>query len=102
MHGAWFFGSFDQPRIKDERGDEYSEEMIQRIQAVYPDAKIELTDMTGTADHWQAVIVSSRFEGMGRLARQRSIYAALGELMAGPIHALTFKTLTPKQQEEEI
>ena len=78
------------------------EEMIQRIQAVYPDAKIELTDMTGTADHWQAVIVSSQFEGMGRLARQRSIYAALGELMAGPIHALTFKTLTPKQQEEEI
>ena len=78
------------------------QEMIHRIQAVYPDAKIELTDMTGTADHWQAVIVSSHFEGMGRLARQRSIYAALGELMSGPIHALTFKTLTPKQQEEEI
>ncbi|MEE2786179.1 MAG: BolA/IbaG family iron-sulfur metabolism protein [Myxococcota bacterium] len=78
------------------------EEIIKRIRAAYPDAQIELVDMTGTADHWQATIVSSRFEGVGRLARQRGIYAALGELMAGPIHALTFKTLTPEQHKEEM
>ena len=75
------------------------DEIVSRITAVYPDAKITLTDMTGTLDHWQAVIVSSHFEGMSRLARQRGVYGALGELMHGPIHALTFQTLTPDQEQ---
>jgi BolA protein len=47
------------------------------------------------------MIVSQDFEGMSRLQRQRGVYAALGELMHGPIHALTFRTLTPEQFEME-
>ena len=77
------------------------DEMKQRIQAAHPDAQIQFNDMTGGGDHWEAMIISEGFEGMSRLARQRSIYAALGELMEGPIHAFTFRTLTPKQAQEE-
>ena len=77
------------------------DEMKKRIELAHPDAQIQFNDMTGGGDHWEAIIISERFEGMNRLARQRSIYAALGELMAGPIHAFTFRTLTPKQVEEE-
>lgn len=72
-------------------------EMERRIKAALPDARIELRDLTGTADHWQAVIVSAGFEGITPVARQRAVFAALGELMHGPIHALTLKTLTPAQ-----
>jgi len=77
------------------------EQITSRIKSAYADAEITLTDMTGTNDHWEATIVAPEFEGMSRLQRQRGIYAALGELMAGPIHALTFRTLTPEQFKAE-
>jgi stress-induced morphogen len=72
-------------------------EIQRRIQAAMPDARLELRDLTGTADHWQAVIVSATFEGKSPVARQRAVFDALGEMMHGPIHALTLKTLTPAQ-----
>ena len=55
---------------------------------------IEVNDLTGTKDHYEAVIVSDAFEGKSRVDQQRMVFAALGELMSGPIHALTFKTYT--------
>ena len=76
-------------------------EITKRIQGAYPDAQVTLNDLTGGGDHWEAMIISSGFEGKSRLDRQRGIYAALGELMHGPIHALTFRTLTPEQAQEE-
>jgi acid stress-induced BolA-like protein IbaG/YrbA len=56
--------------------------------------------MTGTRDHWEAVIISSHFEGARLIARQQAVYRALGELMAGPIHAFTMTTLTPAEAIE--
>jgi stress-induced morphogen len=73
------------------------DEMERRIRAKLPDAEIELNDMTGGGDHWQAVIISSAFEGKTTLMRQRAVFEALGELMHGPIHAFTVRTLTPAQ-----
>jgi BolA protein len=47
--------------------------------------------------HFRATIVSARFDGLSRLAAQRLVYAALGELMQREIHALAMTTLTPAQ-----
>ncbi|MEM9074843.1 MAG: BolA family transcriptional regulator [Myxococcota bacterium] len=58
---------------------------------------LEVRDLTGTKDHYEAVIVSSAFDGKSRVDQQRMVFAALGELMQGPIHALTFKTYTPER-----
>jgi stress-induced morphogen len=77
------------------------EEITRRIRAAHPEARVELNDLTGTADHWQARIVAPTFEGMSRIQRQRSVYAALGELMHGPIHALTMNTQTPAEAGAE-
>jgi stress-induced morphogen len=55
-----------------------------------------VTDLTGTRDHWEAVIVSEAFSGKSRIQQHQMVYAALGELMAGPIHALALKTYTPE------
>lgn len=74
-----------------------TDQIVARIKAVHQDATVELTDLTGGGDHWSAVVISADFEGMNRIARQRSVYGALGELMKGPIHALQLKTLTPEQ-----
>jgi BolA protein len=51
----------------------------------------------GSQTHFNAIVVSGAFEGKNRIARQRTVYAALTDLMGKPIHALTMKTLTPAE-----
>lgn len=73
------------------------DDIIEKIRAALPDAKVDLKDLTGTKDHWEATIISKQFEGKSLLERQRMVYAALEEEMKGPIHALTMKVYTPEQ-----
>ena len=47
--------------------------------------------------HFEAVVISDAFAGKLPLARHRLVYATLGELMGGEIHALSLKTLTPQE-----
>jgi len=47
--------------------------------------------------HFKALIVSDRFEGLGKVQAQRLVYQALGEMMQSEIHALSMTTLTPEQ-----
>jgi BolA protein len=54
----------------------------------------------GGAGHFRALVVSARFEGLGALARQRLVYAALAAEMQSEIHALSMQTLTPAQWRE--
>jgi stress-induced morphogen len=61
----------------------------------FPEAELELVDLTGTKDHYQARIVSSLFEGKSLLEQHQLVYRALGSAMHGPIHALALKTYTP-------
>jgi len=42
-------------------------------------------------------IVSSRFEGLNRVARQRLVNAALAEELAGPVHALAILAQSPAE-----
>jgi stress-induced morphogen len=66
-----------------------------RLLAAFPDAHVEVSDLTGTADHFQAVVVSAAFAGKTRVEQHKMVYEALGELMNGPIHALALTTRTP-------
>jgi acid stress-induced BolA-like protein IbaG/YrbA len=45
--------------------------------------------------HFEATVVAEAFRGKLPLARHRMVYATLGELMGGAIHALALKTVTP-------
>ena len=47
--------------------------------------------------HFEATVVAEAFRGKLPLARHRMVYATLGELMGGAIHALQLKTLTPDE-----
>jgi stress-induced morphogen len=53
-------------------------------------------DLTGTKDHWEALVVSPAFAGKTPIEQHQMVYAALGELMAGPVHALALKTYSPE------
>ena len=57
-------------------------------------------DINGDGRHFYATIVSTAFEGLRTLARQRAVYAALGDKILGKdahIHALSMKTYTPSE-----
>jgi BolA protein len=50
---------------------------------------------SGGESHFNVVIEAAAFEGVGRVQRQRMVYAALAEELAGPVHALSVKALAP-------
>ena len=55
-------------------------------------------DVSGDGRHWQAVIVSSAFEGLRLIQRHQKVYATLGRRMqTDEVHALSMKTLTPAE-----
>lgn len=65
----------------------------ERLREAFPDARtIEVKDLTGTKDHYQALIVSPSFAGKSRVQQHQAVYRALGELMNGPVHALALET----------
>jgi stress-induced morphogen len=61
----------------------------------FPGARVEIVDLTGTRDHYQVSIVAEAFRGQPRMRQHRMVYDALGDLMRGPIHALSLKTSAP-------
>jgi stress-induced morphogen len=69
------------------------EVLEQRLRHAFPDAeRIDVEDLTGTKDHYKAVIVAAEFEGKTRIEQHQLVYRALGELMHGPVHALALET----------
>jgi stress-induced morphogen len=74
-----------------------AEDIVAKIRTALPDAQVDLQDLTGTADHWKATIVSQAFAGKTLMQRHRMINAALAEELKGPIHALTLDVRTPDE-----
>ncbi len=72
------------------------EKVREMIAQAFPGADIELVDLTGTKDHFQARVVSERFGGKSLVEQHQMVYQALGDAMHGPIHALALKTFTPE------
>jgi acid stress-induced BolA-like protein IbaG/YrbA len=54
-------------------------------------------EVAGDGQHFQALVVSSAFEGLPKVRRHQLVYAALGERMRDEIHALSMMTLTPAE-----
>ena len=62
----------------------------------------EHLQVVGDGRHWQAVIVSSAFEGLSRIQRHQQVYAALGQRMhTDEGHALSMRTLTPSEWQSQ-
>ena len=54
-----------------------------------------MRDTTGTADHFEAIVVSPAFTGLSRVEQHRLVYGALQDDIGGAIHALALKTRVP-------
>ena len=72
-------------------------ETIQKlIETGLPGARAQVQGDDGV--HFEATVVSEAFRGKLPLTRHRLVYATLGDLMGGAIHALALKTVTPDEQ----
>ena len=65
------------------------------IESGLPGARADVQGDDGV--HFEATVVAEAFRGKLPLARHRMVYATLGELMGGEIHALALKTQTPDE-----
>jgi stress-induced morphogen len=65
------------------------------IKAALPDAEVEIRDLAGDGDHYQAHVVSSAFAGKSRVQQHKLVYEALGGRMGGELHALQLVTAVP-------
>ena len=74
-----------------------ADQIADKIRGALPDARVELQDLTGTSDHWKALIVSAAFAGKSLIQRHRMVMNALADEMKGPIHALTLDVKTPDE-----
>ena len=81
-------------------------EMIARLTTALSPTYLDLEDQSdhhiGHAghdargeSHFALTIASPAFGGQSRVARQRMVYAALGDLMKERVHALTIKAMAP-------
>ncbi len=59
-------------------------------------ARDHLGRVTGDT-HFRVVVVSEAFQGKSAVERHRQINAALKDELAGPVHALAIKAMTPAE-----
>jgi len=75
-----------------------AEQLKHRLESLAPGTLAQVTDLTGTQDHWQAVIISPVFEGKMMIEQHRLVMKHMhAEIDSGVVHALTIKTYAPSQ-----
>jgi stress-induced morphogen len=71
-------------------------EIVRLIKEAIPDAQVEITDLVGDNDHYDAVVISSEFAGKSKIQQHQLVYKALAGNMGGALHALQLRTSAPK------
>ena len=66
------------------------------IREAIPDARIEIVDLAGDGDHYEARVVAESFRGQPRIKQHQRVYQALGGRMGNELHALKLSTSVPE------
>jgi acid stress-induced BolA-like protein IbaG/YrbA len=72
-----------------------SDEVARLIEKGLDDSRASVLSEDQT--HFEAVVISSEFAGQTTLQRHQMIYATLGGLVGGEIHALSIRAYTPEE-----
>jgi stress-induced morphogen len=66
------------------------DEIKETLSKALPVELVETQDLTGGGDHWQVIIVSAAFDGIGLLEQHRRVNEVLKEPLADQrFHALS-------------
>ena len=82
------------------------EAIRQKLNAAFSPTRLEIVDDSdrhaghagatpGGESHFNVLIESAAFAGVSKVVRQRLVYKALADELAGPVHALSVKALAP-------
>lgn len=71
------------------------DQVAKLIRTGLPGADVTVRSPDGT--HFEAEIISLEFAGKRMLQRHQMVYATLGDLVGGEIHALSLATKTPDE-----
>ncbi len=78
------------------------DEIQKKIERDLAGSTAQVQDMTGTADHYQVVVVSSLFEGKSMIEQHRMVKSVFEkDIASGEVHALTLRTYTPSEWEKK-
>ena len=87
--------------------DENARELLQRrLMEAFAPVHLTIEDQSGQhrghagssgGGHYAVTLVSAQFEGKSMLEQHRLVYAAVGNLIPGKVHALALTTMTPAQ-----
>ncbi len=69
------------------------ENVVNLIKSGLSDAHVEVSDMTGTMDHLDILIVSDHFKGKMLIAQHQMVMDLLKESLKQEIHAVQLKTM---------
>lgn len=61
----------------------------------------ETLEVAGDGVHFEVLAVSGEFRGLSRVRRHQLVYKALGNRMAGEIHALSMRVHTPEEWRDK-
>ncbi len=71
-------------------------EIERLIRQGIPDARVEIVDLAGDGDHYEARVVAESFRGQPRIRQHQRVYQALGGRMGNELHALKLSTSVPE------
>lgn len=86
-----------------------SESIHQKLTAAFAPARLDVIDDSarhhghagareGGESHFNVMIEAKAFEGLSKVARQRLVYRALADELAGQVHALSVRALAPGEE----
>ena len=69
------------------------DQMKFRLNGAFPGDQIDVLDLTGTEDHYEVYVKSSKFKGLSRIEQHQLVMKAFAEeLKTGEVHALSIRT----------
>jgi len=84
------------------------DQIREALEAALSPAHLEVADEShmhnvpkGAESHFNVFVVAETFDGQRAVARHQSVYKALKQQMAGSVHALALKTLSPAEWEQQ-
>lgn len=72
-------------------------ELQRIIEEGIPGSTVNVTDLTGTRDHYRVDVVSEAFAGKSLVQQHQMVYRAVGPHMTQAVHALQIRTRTPEE-----
>ena len=68
------------------------EEIKKLIVEAMPDATVEIKDLMGDNNHYEAKIKSSKFKNLSKIEQHKLVYKSLKGKMGNELHALSITT----------